>query len=60
VRKTLADGPMTAARQRKLSRLAERPDSEIDFSDIPPIEESFWKNAVCNPFYRPVKHEAPQ
>jgi len=57
VRKTLADSPMTPARQRKFSRLAERPDSEIDFSDIPPLKESFWKNAVRNPFYRPVKQQ---
>lgn len=33
------------------------PDSEIDFSDIPPLKESFWKNAVRNPFYRPVKQQ---
>ncbi|MCX6628216.1 MAG: BrnA antitoxin family protein [Candidatus Solibacter sp.] len=57
VRKTLADSPMTPARQRKLAQLAERPDSEIDFSDIPPLKESFWKNAVRNPFYRPVKQQ---
>ena len=37
--------------------LAERPDSEIDFSDIPPLPESFWNNAVRNPFYRPVKQQ---
>jgi len=57
VRKTLADSPMTSARKRKLARLAARPDSEIDFSDIPPLNESFWKNAVRNPFYRPVKQQ---
>jgi len=57
VRKTLADSPMTSARKRKLARLAARPDSEIDFSDIPPLDESFWKNAVRNPFYRPVKQQ---
>jgi len=57
VRKTLADSPMTPARKRKLSRLAARPDAEIDFSDIPPLKESFWKNAVRNPFYRPVKQQ---
>jgi uncharacterized protein (DUF4415 family) len=57
VRKTLADNPITPARRRKLARLAERPDSEIDFSDIPPLEESFWKNAVRNPFYRPMKQQ---
>jgi len=57
VRRTLADSPMTSARKRKLARLAERPDSEIDFSEIPPLDESFWKNAVRNPFYRPVKQQ---
>jgi len=56
-RKRLADGPMTSARKRKLARLAARPDSEIDFSDIPRLNESFWKNAVRNPFYRPVKQQ---
>jgi uncharacterized protein (DUF4415 family) len=57
VRKTLADSPMTPARKRKLAQLAERPDAEIDFSDIPPLTESFWRNAVRNPFYRPVKRQ---
>ena len=57
VRKTLADSPMTPARKRKLSALADRPDSEIDFSDIPPLKDSFWKNAVRNPFYRPIKQQ---
>jgi len=41
VRKTLAESPMTPARRRRLAQLAERPDSEIDFSDIPPLHESF-------------------
>ena len=57
VRKTLADSPMTPARKHKLAQLAARPDSEIDFSEIPPLKESFWKNAVRNPFYRPVKQQ---
>jgi len=57
VRKTLADSPMTPARQRKLARIAARPDEEVDFSEIPPLKESFWKNAVRNPFYRPVKQQ---
>jgi uncharacterized protein (DUF4415 family) len=26
--------------------LAGRPDSEIDFSDIPPVGKDFWDNAV--------------
>ncbi len=48
---------MTLARRRKLAALAERPDSEIDFSDIPPLTDKFWENAVRNPFYRPVKQQ---
>jgi uncharacterized protein (DUF4415 family) len=57
VRKTLADSPLTPARKRRLAQLAARPDSEIDFSEIPPLKKSFWKNAVRNPFYRPVKQQ---
>jgi hypothetical protein len=50
---TLAECALTPARKRKLTALAGRPDSEIDFSDIPPLTESFWNNAaVRNPFYR--------
>jgi uncharacterized protein (DUF4415 family) len=48
---------MTSARQRKLARLAAQPDSQIDFSEIPPLSEKFWKNAVRNPFRRPAKRQ---
>jgi uncharacterized protein (DUF4415 family) len=48
---------MTEERKRELIALAERPDSEIDYSDIPPLTEKFWKNAVRNPFYKPVKKQ---
>lgn len=30
---------------------------EINFSEIPPLLESFWKNAVRNPFCRPAKQQ---
>jgi len=46
---------MTPARQRKLTRMAAQPDSQIDFSEIPPLTEKFWKNAVRNPFRRQAK-----
>jgi uncharacterized protein (DUF4415 family) len=42
---------------RELKRLAERPDSEIDLSDIPELTEKFWANAVRNPYYRAVKQQ---
>jgi uncharacterized protein (DUF4415 family) len=57
VRKTPADSPMTPVRKRKLAQLAAGPDSKIDFSEIPPLRETLWKNAVRNPFYRPVKQQ---
>ena len=50
--------PLTEERQAELKALAERPDSEIDYSDIPPLDEAFWAGAVPNPFYKPVKIHA--
>ncbi len=38
--------------------MAERPDSEIDYSDIPPLDEALWARAVLNPFFKPVKVHA--
>ncbi len=43
--------------KRHLKELASRPDSEIDFSDIPELTDNFWKNAIPSPFYRPVKKQ---
>ncbi len=47
--------PLTAAQRAELEALAAMPDEEIDYSDIPPLTEEFWKNAVRNPFFRPTK-----
>lgn len=41
--------------EAELKALAARTDDEIDTSDIPPLTEAFWKQAVRNPFYKPVK-----
>ena len=54
---TAADRPRTSARKRKLARIAAQPDSQIDFSEIPPLTEKFWKNAVRNPFRRQAKQK---
>ena len=32
-----------------------RPNSAIDYSDIPPLNDAFWRNAVRNPVYKPIK-----
>jgi uncharacterized protein (DUF4415 family) len=52
----LNNPPVLSDEQKaRLEALANRPDSEIDCSDIPELDESFWKNAVQNPFYKPTK-----
>lgn len=50
--------PLTEQRAVELKALAQAPDSGIDYSDIPPLDETFWSNAVPNPFYRPTKTHA--
>lgn len=40
--------PLTDEQQAELDALAARPDSAIDYSDIPPVEDT-------SRFYRPVK-----
>ena len=57
ISKTLPDAPMTAARKRKLIQTAANADAAVDFTDIPELTDDFWKNAVRNPFYRPVKQQ---
>jgi uncharacterized protein (DUF4415 family) len=46
---------LTKAQKAELASLKARPESKIDYSDIPPLGDAFWKNAVRNPFYRPTK-----
>ncbi|MHB1795897.1 MAG: hypothetical protein ACYCPO_13110 [Acidobacteriaceae bacterium] len=54
-RKTMAECKAMPGRKRELAKFAAMPDSEIDFSELPELTETFWQNAVPNPFYRPVK-----
>jgi len=35
--------------------LKDLPDETIYTSDIPPLTDEFWKEAVRNPFYKPTK-----
>ncbi len=49
---------LTEERKAELEALADRPDSEIDYSDIPPLDDAFWTRAVPNPFFKPVKTHA--
>jgi len=49
--------PLTEAQIANLKRLAARPDSEIDTSDIPELTTEQWKHGVRGRFYRPVKRQ---
>jgi uncharacterized protein (DUF4415 family) len=52
----LANPPSLSKKQKaEVAALAARPGSEIDYSDIPPLTEEFWKNAVRSKYYKPVK-----
>lgn len=46
---------LTVAQRAEIASLQAKPESEIDYSEIPPLGDGFWKNAVRNPFYRPNK-----
>ena len=47
--------PLTAEQQAELKALAGMSDESIDYSDIPPLDDAFWKRAVRNPLYKPTK-----
>ncbi len=43
--------------RKELAALASRPESGIDFSDLPATNAQHWKGAVRAKFYRPVKQQ---
>lgn len=49
---------LTEQQQIEIAALNAMPDETIDFSDIPPLTESFWQNATRNPLYKPKKTKA--
>ncbi len=49
--------PLTVAQRTEVEALESLSEDSIDTSDIPPLSDRFWKNAVRNPFYRPLKSQ---
>jgi uncharacterized protein (DUF4415 family) len=43
--------------RKELMALANKPDNEIDYSDIPPTTRKDWEGAVRGKFYRPIKRQ---
>ncbi len=48
---------LTGAQEAQLKALAARPESEIDYSDIPALTEDQLRDARRGVFYRPVKRQ---
>ena len=48
---------LTDEQRANLKALTERSDSEIDYSDIPPLTDEFWKRAIRGRFYKPTKRQ---
>lgn len=46
---------LTETQKMETAFLKAEPESEIDYSEIPPLADAFWKNAVRNPFHWPIK-----
>lgn len=47
--------PLSPTQLAELEALRASRDEAVDTSDIPSLPESFWQNAVRNPFYKPTK-----
>jgi uncharacterized protein (DUF4415 family) len=49
--------PLTAVEIAHLERMAARPDSEIDLTDMPEWTETDFKSAIRGKYYRPIKRQ---
>jgi uncharacterized protein (DUF4415 family) len=49
--------PLTKAQIARIDALANKPDSEIDFSDIPEVGPEFFANAKRGTMYRLLKRQ---
>jgi uncharacterized protein (DUF4415 family) len=47
--------PLTRQQKAEIDALKAASESAIDDSDLPPLTDEFWKNAVRNPYYRPTQ-----
>src|SRR5882724_5484198 len=52
------DRKLARDRRKRLEALETVPDSQIDFSDIPPLDEKFWSRAIQPARYPPVPVDA--
>lgn len=50
--------PLSEERKAELKAMADKADDDIDYSEIPALDEAFLARAVPNPFFKPVKTHA--
>lgn len=43
--------------RKELAALAAKPEGDIDFSDLPPLQADEWASAERGKFYRPLKQQ---
>jgi uncharacterized protein (DUF4415 family) len=48
---------MSDEMKKELAALSNKPEEDIDFSDIPQTTDDDWKGAARGKFYRPVKKQ---
>ena len=49
--------PITDEERKQLLELSAANEEPIDFSDIPPLPDDYFKNGVRGRFYRPTKQQ---
>lgn len=49
---------LSTEREAELNALARKPDSDIDYGDIPASGDEQWSEAERGKFYRPLKTQA--
>ena len=46
---------LSRKQQAELKAVSAQPARKIDYSDIPPISDAFWKDAVRDKYFKPIK-----
>ncbi len=49
---------MSVSKEQRLKKIDEIKDKDIDYSDIPELDEKFWESAVIE--YPKIDHTSPQ
>lgn len=47
--------PLSEGQRRELAALKARPDAQIDWHDIPRLNDAFWRSVVANRYARYVR-----